>query len=70
MAELTLKQRLAALEQQVATLLGRRTNGRPRKDWRRTVGVFTENPGMLEIFTEAQKLREADRKRAARGYLS
>jgi hypothetical protein len=41
--------------------------GRKRdKDWRRTIGMFTDNPGMKELFAEAMKLREADRKKARR----
>ena len=38
----------------------------PAKDWRRTVGRFTDNPGMKELFAEAMKLREADRRKARR----
>ena len=34
------------------------------KDWRRTIGMFTDNPGMKELFAEAMKLRAADRKKA------
>jgi len=37
------------------------------KDWRRTVGMFTDDPGMKELFAEAIKLREADRRKARRG---
>jgi hypothetical protein len=36
------------------------------KDWRRTVGLFTDNPQMKELFAEAMKLREADRRKAGR----
>ena len=32
-----------------------------KKDWRRTVGRFS---GLQEVFAEAMKLREADRKKA------
>ena len=37
------------------------------EDWRRTIGMFTDDPGMLEVFEEAMKIREADRERARRG---
>jgi len=30
------------------------------------VGVFTDDPGMQEVFKEAMKLREADRRKARR----
>ena len=48
-----------------AELKARRGNGHV-KDWRRTVGMFTDNPGMKELFAEAIKLREADRRKARR----
>jgi hypothetical protein len=60
-----LEQRVAALEEELAGLKSRRRNGRA-KDWRRTVGIFTDNPGIKELFREAIKLREADRNRARR----
>jgi hypothetical protein len=65
MAGLSLEQRVAALEKELAGLKSRRRNGRA-KDWRRTVGIFTDNPGMKELFAEAIKLREADRNKARR----
>jgi hypothetical protein len=60
----TIEQRVAVLEHELAALKARRGNG--RKDWRRTVGIFTDNPGMKELFAEAMKLREADRRKARR----
>jgi len=65
MAALSLEQRVAALEKELAGLKSPRRNGRA-KDWRRTVGIFTDNPGMQELFAEAMKLREADRSKARR----
>ena len=65
MAGLSLEQRVAALEEELAGLKSRRRNGRA-KDWRRTIGIFTDNPGMKELFAEAIKLREADRNKARR----
>jgi hypothetical protein len=61
----SLEQRVAALEHELAELKARCGNG-PAKDWRRTVGMFTDNPGMKELFAEAMKLREADRRKARR----
>jgi hypothetical protein len=66
MSNLTLAQRVATLEEQMASLLAQQANGSEKKDWRRTVGIFTDDPVMLEIFAEAQKIREADRKKARR----
>ena len=61
----TLEQRVVALEKELSDLKAQRGNGQV-KDWRRTVGMFTDNPGMIENFAEAMKLREADRKKANR----
>ena len=66
MKRLTIEQRVAALEHELSELKARRGNGQA-KDWRRTVGVFTDNPGMKELFAEAMKLREADRRKSRRG---
>jgi hypothetical protein len=63
MPPLSLEDRVTALEHELAHLKSRRVIGR-EKDWRRTIGMFTDNPGMKELFAEALKLREADRKSA------
>ena len=60
----TIEQRVAALEQELGKLKSRQ--GRD-KDWRRTIGVFTDQPEMKELFAEAMKLREADRRKMRRG---
>jgi hypothetical protein len=59
MPPLSLEERVAVLEQELSDLKSRQ--GR-EKDWRRTIGMFTDNPEMKELFTEAMKLREADRR--------
>jgi hypothetical protein len=67
MPPLSLEQRVAALEQAFAELKLKRGKGKGHeKDWRRTVGMFTDNPGMKELFAKAMKLREADRHKALR----
>jgi hypothetical protein len=66
MSHLSLEQRVATLEQQVAEIRSRQTCEGDNRDWRRTVGMFTDNPGMQELFAEALKIREADRKKARR----
>lgn len=68
MAQRTLEERAAALEQQVAELKAAIANGHRQKDWRRTIGMFTDDPGMQELFKEAMKIREADRARARHRY--
>jgi len=65
MPPLALKQRVAALEQALAELKSQRSKER-KKDWRRTIGMLTDNPGMKELFAEAMKLCEADRNKANR----
>jgi hypothetical protein len=65
MSPLSLEQRVAVIERELLELKAERGNGRV-KDWRRTVGMFTDNPGMKELFAEAMKLREADRRKARR----
>lgn len=50
----TVERRLDALQSVLATPA-------PRTDWRQSIGIFTDSPGVLEILDEAQKLREQDR---------
>ena len=64
MADLSLDQRVATLEQQMAGILSLTNNGSRKKDWRRTIGRFTDDPGMQALFADAQKIRDADRKKA------
>ena len=65
MASGSLEKRVAQLELQVAKLQSELTTSPPRngKDWRRTLGMFTDDPGMKDIFEEARKIREADRRK-------
>jgi hypothetical protein len=66
MSKLSLEERVAALEQRMAELDASSPNESLRKDWRRTIGAFTDDPDMQRLFKEAMKLREADRARARR----
>jgi hypothetical protein len=68
MAQATLEKRVETLERELAELKSVIANGATVKDWRRTIGMFTADPGMLEIFQEALKFREADRERARRRF--
>jgi hypothetical protein len=65
MTLLTLERRLKSLEAQVAQLRDRlRAIDVPKTDWRRTVGAFTDDEGMMEILRDAMRLRETDRRKA------
>ena len=68
MPQPTLKERVAALEKEVARLSRRvRPDGEPgRDDWKSTLGMFSNDPIMKEIDEEALKIREADRRWARR----
>ena len=59
-----LEHRLATVERRLDELQTVMASPTPRSDWRQSVGAFTDRPGVLEIFEEAQKLREADRRRS------
>ena len=66
MAERTLEERVAQLEQRVDELAGGRASQpqTPTKDWRRTVGMFRGDPIMKEIIDGALRLREEERRLA------
>jgi hypothetical protein len=68
MPHLTLEQRVAALEQQVAELRAQQANGASEKPWLRTMGMFAGDEVMKEVFDDALKLREEDRRKARRLY--
>jgi len=62
MAEATLEERVATLEQLVAQLLRTSARTARKKDWRRTIGMFDGDPIILEIIAEGQRLREEERR--------
>ena len=64
MPHLTLEQRVAVLEKQMAEVKSERANGNREKPWLRTMGIFAGDEGMREIFEEALKIRENDRRKA------
>lgn len=68
MSQNNLQERVAELEKQVAALRAElaRVRQASEMDWRRTIGMFGDDPGMKELFDEALKIREADRRRAPR----
>ena len=64
MAEATLEERVATLEQLVAHLLQTTAPGERPQDWRRTVGMFDGDSIMQEIIAVGRRLREEDRRQA------
>jgi hypothetical protein len=67
MSQSTIEERLARLEEQVASLLRRERVSRfepGRDDWKSTLDMFRDDdPVMKEIIEETLKVREEDRKR-------
>ena len=66
MASSSLKTRVEILESQLARLADELQASRvaKAKDWRRTIGAFTNDEGMKNLLQGALRLREADRKKA------
>ena len=64
MSRATLEDRVAALEQQVGTLLANHRKRRRAKNWRRTRGAFTGDDFMKQVFEAGRRIREAERRRA------
>jgi hypothetical protein len=63
MAEATLAERVATLEQLVAQLMHTSERTARKKDWRRTIGMFDGDPIMQEILAEGRRRREEDMQR-------
>jgi hypothetical protein len=64
MARLTLEQRIEILESHVDKLRKEvRAAQQPKKDWRQTIGAFTDDEGMQQILKDAMRLREIDRRK-------
>jgi hypothetical protein len=66
MRQTTIEKRLSDLETRVSEL-GRIVNQPSRaKDWRRSIGAFTDDPAMQAVIDDALRIRAADRARAHR----
>ena len=63
MASVSLQERVKILESQVDKLQSQLRTVRKSKDWRRTIGAFTDDEGMQQILKDAMRLREADRRK-------
>jgi hypothetical protein len=59
----SLKERVERLESQLSKLQTSMQRERG-KDWRRAVEKYAGDDDLLAVFSEAMKLREADRRRA------
>ncbi len=58
----TLEERVALLERRLDELAqGKSLSSLPPKDWRRTVGMFRDDPIMKEVIDEALRTREVER---------
>lgn len=62
-----LEQRVIELEKQFAELQPKPRHAPGRDDWKRTIGMFRDNPTAAEVRQEALRLREEERERARRG---
>jgi len=60
----TLEKRVDALENQVSELMERILAPPSYKDWRSTLGMFTNSPLMREIDKEGQGIRQAEKEEA------
>jgi hypothetical protein len=65
MPETNLEQRVSKLEQMMDALLQNVDVPAHKKDWRRTVGMFDDDPLMKEIIEEGQRVREEDRRKTS-----
>jgi hypothetical protein len=64
MSRHSVEERLTALEKRVDELLSDQQKSLVEKDWRRTIGAFTDDDVMKAIFEEGRKIRQAERDRA------
>lgn len=63
MPEVTIEERVTSLENQMRELTTRLGQPKREKDWRRTVGMFANDPDMQRVFDEAQRLRDEGRQK-------
>ena len=54
----TLEKRVKALEKKVAQLSGRSSDPKRKKDWRRTIGIFKNDPDFEQAVRLGRKYRE------------
>jgi hypothetical protein len=66
MRQSAVEKRLSNLETRVSELDRKVSEPAQAKDWRRSIGAFTDDPAMQAVFAEALNIRAADRARAYR----
>lgn len=59
----TIEQRLDRLEQAVREIQSRAGRTTAGRDWRRSVGMFQDDPVMKEIIEQGRRIRDDDRSR-------
>ncbi len=62
MSNLTLEERVAELERLMATVIQQPGSQTREKNWRRTVGMFKDDPILKELIEEGRRIREEDRR--------
>jgi len=63
MSQGTVEERLVRLERLVDNVLDRLSRERtPQRDWRRTIGMFDDDPIMKDVIEGALRRREEERK--------
>ena len=62
MSNLSLEERVTELERLMATFIQQPVSQTREKNWRRTAGMFKEDPIMKELIEEGQRIREEDRR--------
>lgn len=64
MPQLLLEERVEALEHEVADLRRVLRKEQEAKDWRSTIGMFDDDPGIQEVHRLGQEYRQRDRENA------
>jgi hypothetical protein len=64
MTQQTLEDRVSAIEKTLAQLLAHMKSANNGKDWRSTIGMFSDDPVMKQIQEEGEKIRKAERQEA------
>jgi len=57
----TLEERVATLERELTALKQKVEQGPSARDWRRSVGIFADDPVFEEMVREGRKYREEQR---------